>query len=117
MKIVADENIDAPIVDRLRLDGHAVTAIAEAHRGAPDEEVLAIANAAGAVLLTADRDFDELVFRLHQANEGVVLVRLAGQSCEAKVKLISDFFTRHEEEILGAFSVITPDLVQIRKQS
>ena len=62
MKIVADESVDWPIVERLRRDGHEVIAILETCPGAPDARVLEIANASEAILLTADHDFGELVF-------------------------------------------------------
>lgn len=54
MKIVADESVDWPVIERLREDGHEVTAIVETCAGAPDDRVLEAANASGAILLTAD---------------------------------------------------------------
>ena len=64
MKIVADESVDKQIVDRLRSDGHAVVFIAELAPGIDDEAVLLQSRQSNAVLLTADKDFGELVFRL-----------------------------------------------------
>ena len=92
MKIVADESVDWPMVERLRGDGHEVIAIVESCPGAPDERVLEPANASAAILLTADRDFGELVFRLGQISAGVVLVRLAGLGRESKLARVSDLF-------------------------
>lgn len=57
MTIVADESVDQPIVNRLRVEGISVSAIAEESPGVTDETVLATAADAGAVLLTADKDF------------------------------------------------------------
>ena len=51
MKIVADESVDWPVVERLRGDGHEVIAIVETSPGASDERVLETANASAAVLL------------------------------------------------------------------
>jgi predicted nuclease of predicted toxin-antitoxin system len=62
-RILADENIPLPTIRRLRAMGHAVLSIAEHFPGIADEEVLARAIAEGAVLLTLDSDFGELVFR------------------------------------------------------
>jgi len=50
MKIVADESVDWPMVERLRGDGHEVIAIVESCPGAPDERVLETANASAAIL-------------------------------------------------------------------
>ncbi len=60
MKFVADENVDLPIIARLRNDGHEVHAVVEMSAGIPDEEVLKQANQQGVVLLTGDKDFGEL---------------------------------------------------------
>lgn len=62
MKFVADEGVDAPIVKRLRENGHDAFYIAESDRGISDEEVLEIANAESRILITRDKDFGELVF-------------------------------------------------------
>lgn len=63
MRIIADESVDGRIIGRLRLAGHDVLAIAESAAGTPDDLVLANADTAGVLLLTADKDFGELVFR------------------------------------------------------
>ncbi len=55
MKFVADENIDLPIIPRLRKDRHEVNAVIELAAGILDNEVLKLANVQGFVLLTAER--------------------------------------------------------------
>ena len=78
MKLLADESIDRGLVDRLRSDAHTVEYVAELDPGIDDDTVLHRANQSGALLVTADRDFGELVFRLGRIHAGVVLIRLAG---------------------------------------
>ena len=46
--------------------------------GITDAEVLNLANNESAILLTSDKDFGELIFRLHRIAAGVVLIRLFG---------------------------------------
>ena len=45
MNLLADEDVDGPIVAHLRRDGHAVLYIAEMEPGIADEEILRKANA------------------------------------------------------------------------
>jgi predicted nuclease of predicted toxin-antitoxin system len=78
LKFLGDENLDWQIVERLRLDGHEVLYVVEMEPGLPDDEVLNLANNEGAILLTSDKDFGELVFRLRRIAAGVVLIRLFG---------------------------------------
>ncbi|MEK6257989.1 MAG: DUF5615 family PIN-like protein [Planctomycetota bacterium] len=115
MKLVADESIDRGIVERLRADGHDVLAIAECDPSISDDEVLDRANAEGSLLLTGDKDFGELVYRLNRIHAGVVLVRLAGLSEDAKAKIVAEVFRGREQELVGGFAVISPGMVRIRQ--
>ncbi len=63
MNLLADESVDRQIVERLRQDGHHLLAVAEMAPGVPDDVVLERANQETALLLTADKDFGELVYR------------------------------------------------------
>lgn len=78
MNLLADESVDRPIVDRLRQDGHTVLSIADLDLSIDDNAVLRLADQNRALLLTADKDFGELVFRMGSIRTGVVLTRLAG---------------------------------------
>jgi len=75
MKIVADEGVDRQVVEQLRRENHEVIYVAELAPGISDDEVLQLANERGAVLLTADKDFGELVFRLNRTSGGIMLIR------------------------------------------
>lgn len=115
MNILADESVDQQIVEQLRRAGHQVIYIAETEPGISDTEVLGLANRKSSLLLTADRDFGELVFRQKLISVGVVLIRLAGLSTSQKGKITTQAIQEHETEFLQAFSVITPDAVRIRR--
>ncbi len=76
LKLLANENVPAEVVMALRADGHDVAWIQEAGSGSADEIVLALAVAESRVLLTFDKDFGELAFRLGRpATVGVILLR------------------------------------------
>lgn len=57
MRLLANENVEQPVVDALRAAGHDVTCVGEAAPGARDEQVLHLANVEGRLLLTNDKDF------------------------------------------------------------
>lgn len=61
MRIVADENIEMPIISYLRQQGHQVVAIAEEHSGISEEQVLSRATTEQAILLTSDHDFGQMI--------------------------------------------------------
>lgn len=115
MKLFADESVDRQIVARLREEGHGVGYVAETAPGSSDERVLDQANSEQAVLLTADKDFGELVFRQRQIAHGVILVRLAGVPPESKADIVALEIARHSSELVQAFSVISPTATRIRR--
>lgn len=116
MNLVADESVDQPIVERLRKDGHLVAAVAELSPSITDDEVLLMANQRSALLITGDKDFGELVYRLGRVHAGVVLIRLDGLSSDGKAILVSDVLKMRGDEMVGAFSVISPGTVRIRRK-
>jgi predicted nuclease of predicted toxin-antitoxin system len=115
MNLVADESVDRQIVERLRQEGHRVRYVAEMAPGIPDDAVLDSANRESAVLLTADKDFGELVFRQQRVTSGVVLFRLAGLSPERKAALVASAIRQRGRQLEGAFTVITPGMVRLRR--
>jgi predicted nuclease of predicted toxin-antitoxin system len=117
MNIVADESVDRAIVERLRSDGHDVQYIAELHPGIADNFVLDQANERKALLLTADKDFGDLVYHQRRIHTGVVLLRLAGLSKERKAAIVSEVLRQRETELAGGFSVVSPGAVRIRRDA
>lgn len=115
MNLLADEGVDRQIVERLRQDGHMVLYIAEMEPGIPDDVVLERANEISALLVVADKDFGELVFRERRLSSGgVVLIRLSGLSVERKAETVSEVLRERGSEFAHAFSVISPGRVRIR---
>jgi predicted nuclease of predicted toxin-antitoxin system len=117
MNFVADEGGDRDIVERLRQDGHRVWYVAEIAPSISDDMVLGIANREAALLLTADRDFGEMVFRQHRFAGGIVLIRLAGVSAARKAEMVSGAIGRCQSELAGGFTVITPGICRTRRLS
>ena len=117
MILVANEGVDRPVVERLRQDDHHVVYVAELSPSITDEEILELANARSAVLLTADKDFGELVFRQGLVHSGVLLLRLAGLANATKAQIVAEVCRDRAAELIGAFSVISPGQVRIRRRS
>ncbi len=115
MRIVADENVEKEIVDRLRADGHDVLYIAETSPGIDDGAVLETSLDSGRVLLTADKDFGDLIFRQGLLHAGVVLVRLDGVEAEIRTGLVAATFRSHGDELRAGFAVLTDRALRFRK--
>lgn len=114
MNLLADESVDQAIVELLRRDHHDVLYIAELSPSISDEQVLKMANDRAALLITADKDFGELVFRQGRVHAGVVLLRLSGISSAVKAQWVVQVFRDHAPELQGAFAVVSPGTLRIR---
>ena len=115
MKLLCDEGVERQVVERLREGGHDVSYMAEDEPSAGDDYVLERAAAESAVLVTTDKDFGELVFRQKRASSGVLLLRLAGLANQKKAAIVAGVLRDHGQELQGAFSVVTPNRVRIRR--
>jgi predicted nuclease of predicted toxin-antitoxin system len=115
VKFLADENVDKAIVEHLRKEGHVVLYVIEKEPSISDDQVIQRANQESALLLTADKDFGDLVFRQGRISYGVVLIRLAGLSPQRKAEVVAKVVQEHANELNQNFTVITPGAVRIRK--
>lgn len=91
--------------------------VAEMAPATPDGAVLDVANQEAALLLTADKDFGEAVFRQRRFSGGIVLVRLAGLSPGRKAELVADAVNRHHSVLAESFTVIAPGICRTRRLS
>jgi predicted nuclease of predicted toxin-antitoxin system len=112
---LADECVTASLVRELRGAGHDVLYIAEFAASLSDVEVMALASREGRLLLTADKDFGELVFRRGQAVPGLILLRIDpgnGPLVRARLLQAVDQFGRG---LFGRYIVI--DEVRFRSRT
>ena len=103
MRFCANENVAEEAVLKLRQSGHDVLWIREAAPGITDQEVLRRSNAEKRLLLTFDKDFGELVYRLgSDASCGIILFRFSPSSAEVARSMSC---TRFNHALIGqAFS-------------
>ena len=112
-QIVADESVDFRIVSQLRSIGFIVYAIVEQQPSITDESVLAIAFENESLLITEDKDFGELVFRLQLKHRGVLLIRI--DEAELKISSVVQAIFKYYTEMLDKFSVINGKKLRIKE--
>ncbi len=114
MKFLADENVDKPIVERLRKDGNVVIYVAEVEPSISDDEVIKLANQESALLLTEDKDFGELTFLQHKVKSGILLLRFQTEDTKYKIDTIRKVFEQYQNKIPLHFLVISETKIRIR---
>jgi predicted nuclease of predicted toxin-antitoxin system len=118
MKFLLDENVDARLKTHLTDLRHDVTRVGTDYPGRLlDDVVLSTAQAEGRVLITNDLDFGELVFRLRQPHQGVILLRLGDYvPLETLIQRLDDVLARYSDQ-LEHFVVVTLRSIRVRRQS
>ena len=76
-----------------------------------DEEILAKAYAEVRVVITNDKDFGELIFRLGKPSEGVILLRLSATDSVSRFLLVKGVL----EKSMGKFTVVEEGRIRVRK--
>jgi predicted nuclease of predicted toxin-antitoxin system len=115
MRILADENIEYELIEALREADFDVLSARESYVGFADNEILQIAVAEKAVILTYDTDFGELVFRFGLQSHGIILLRVHGLSLAEKAQITIQAIREHETKLENAFTVISENSARIRK--
>jgi len=114
MRFLADENIHGGIVQWLRSQGHDVLWATETLQGVDDAILLQTAQQHERVLLTADLDFGELVFRERLTSHGVVLLRMEDLTLQERLARLHVVWESLEAHAIGQFVVITAERVRVR---
>jgi len=87
MRILANENFPADAVSALRDHGHDVAWIRTDSPGITDKDVLDRAQREDRILITFDKDFGELAFRLKLPSiSGIILFRISAPSSKQVAK-------------------------------
>jgi predicted nuclease of predicted toxin-antitoxin system len=114
MTIVADESVDFGIILLLRQKGISVISVAEENFGIKDEEVLAIAANNQCLLITEDKDFGELTYRLKLEHKGILLIRLGELSRMERIELAAQLIEKHFSDLYNNFSVLDKRGIRIK---
>lgn len=116
MRFLLDENADARLVPYLAALGHDVAQIGTEYPASfTDEQVLTIAQTETRILITNDRDFGELIFRLRQPHTGVILFRLGAYTeLTMKISRLGHVLERFSTQ-LDQFLVVEPHRVRVRR--
>jgi predicted nuclease of predicted toxin-antitoxin system len=117
MRILADENFPGLSVEELRRLGHDVLWARTDMPGISDSAMLTMAQDERRLLVTLDKDFGELTFRMKQpAMYGVILFRMKMTDPRiASVKMANIIESR--SDWVGHFSVVEDDRIRMRPLS
>lgn len=114
MKFLADAHISVEIVAMIRKLGHDCLDAEAIPLRMPDVDVLRMAASNGRAVVTADKDFGELVFIHAIACPGVVLIRVALADESDRVAYVRSVWPTVMSRLPGSFITITTSGVRAR---
>jgi len=113
MRILADENFPGLAVAALRQQGHDVRWVRTEAPGMSDAEVLTWAVSEGRTIVTFDKDFGELVFRVKLTiPSGIILFRMIGAPTEVVDRVLAAISLREDWSRL--FAVVEAERIRIK---
>ena len=115
MKLVADESVDFGIIIELRVKGFEVISVLEEYSGVTDREVLKIAVDNKCLLITEDKDFGELTYRLKLLHFGILLIRLNDLERKERIEIVSRLLEQYFDRLGENFTVLTRKGLRIKK--
>lgn len=117
MKFLADAHISVEMIAMLRGLGHDCLDPSAIPASMPDVDVLRMAAKDARVVLTADKDFGELVFVHAVACPGVVLIRVALAHEKDRVAFVASVWPAVMSRLPGSFVTVTTSGVRARPLS
>jgi predicted nuclease of predicted toxin-antitoxin system len=113
MRFLVDESTGRKTYELLVEAGHDAVFVGDAIPSSPDEVVLARAESEKRILITDDKDFGELIFRLDRPSTGVILLRMSKANFRRRNRILLDVI--EEMQLEGYFTTVGEDTIKTRK--
>ena len=114
MKFLVDESVDWPIARWLREQGHDVLAVVEQVPGFDDDSVLELAWRERRIVVTNDKGFGELVWLRQRPVVGMLLIRVATEFPEERLRHVVASWPRIADLLADHFVILTDRSIRVR---
>ena len=115
LKFLVDESSGRKLFEFLLEKGFDTKFVTNEIPAASDKEVLSLAEKENRILITNDKDFGELIFRLNKQSSGVILLRLNFDSSENRQKIILNLIENIDQKLRSSFIVANEKQVRVRQ--
>lgn len=112
---MVDVGVGKKVERWLREVGCDVAAVREINPRAGDREILKLAVEDFRIVLTMDKDFGELVYRLGKAHAGVLVLRMEDADGDEKTNIVKNILQQHADKLEGNFCVYKDGTLRIAR--
>ena len=110
MRFLIDENLGDRFASIFSRYGYKAVFVGNIMRSAPDEKILSFAEKEKLIIITDDKDFGELVFRLKKPAQGIILFRTSPTEPEKLFEMVHGVLNKAE----GKFIVAKEGQIRVR---
>ena len=110
MLFLVDESVGKKFSDILRNSGKDALFVGDFLPEVDDESVLYFAYKHDRILITADKDFGELIFKLRKPSAGIILLRTPITDPEKRFEMVKNALDKSE----GKFIVVKEGQIRVR---
>jgi predicted nuclease of predicted toxin-antitoxin system len=114
MKFLVDENVGFTITNYLLEQGFDVKSVSELFPSRDDIFIIKTAYNEGRIIITNDKDFGYLIFKMQLPPPAIILFRIKDESPDEKINAIKNVLLLPEEKIQNHFIVIDEKKIRIR---
>lgn len=112
MRFLVDESTGKRLATLLKNEGYDVLFVGDVTPSAPDEKIIRRTEEDNRILITDDKDFGELVFKLGRPTKGIILLRIVTvpeRRIKALIKLLKTY------DVQNRFTVLEEEAIRSRK--
>lgn len=110
MKFLIDANLGRKFTKLINKAGYDAVFINDILAKALDEDVLTLGERESRVIITNDKDFGELIFKIGKPSAGIILFRTSIADPEKRFDMIKDALDKAE----GKFIVVRKGQIRVR---
>ena len=114
LRFLVDESSGKKLHEYLLRDNHDSKYVGDLIPSASDEDVLKIAKKENRILITNDKDFGELIFRLYRNSSGVIFLRLRNDSPENRQRYVSAVIKNLSNKLIHSFVIVNENQIRVR---
>lgn len=110
MKFLVDESVGNKFANLLKNAGYDILFVGDIMPEVEDEKVMAFAESENRILITADKDFGELTFKLKFRINGVIFFRTLTRNPEKQFDMVRGILDKAE----GKFIIVKEGQIRVR---
>jgi len=115
MKFLIDESIEYRIVGFLRSLDYNTLSVAESFPSLDDKIILSIAYKESRIIITNDKDFGELIYKLQLPHKGIILIRLFEENYQSKEDKLKLILKKFKSKLQNTFTIVSKNKIRFKK--